>query len=86
MSTIQDVAAEDLARLFHHYRQALMHDSDPHENENEQRSSSWERTPPTERKLMVAAARLALLELSTTPASSPGRKYYGKPGEADWGC
>jgi len=88
MSTIQDVAAEDLARLFHHYRQALAHDCDSHENENEneQRSSSWERTPPTERKLMVAAARLALLELSTTPAPSPGRKYYAKPGEADWGC
>ncbi|MGA7755487.1 MAG: hypothetical protein WCB05_21840 [Candidatus Sulfotelmatobacter sp.] len=84
MSTIQDVAAEDLARLFHHYRQALAHDCDSHENE--QRSSSWERTPPTERKLMVAAARLALLELSTTPAPSPGRKYYAKPGEADWGC
>jgi hypothetical protein len=36
---------------------------------------------------MIAAARLALLELSTAPEPrNPGRKYYAKPGEADWGC
>jgi uncharacterized membrane-anchored protein YhcB (DUF1043 family) len=77
MSTIQEVSAEQLARLFHHYHQALAHDCD----------ASWDTTPDSERKRMVAAARLALLELSTTPAPSvPGRKYYAKPGEADWGC
>jgi hypothetical protein len=37
--------------------------------------------------LMVAAARLALLELATTPARPARiRKYYAKPGEAEWGC
>ena len=49
--------------------------------------TSWDRTPQNERKRMVAAARLALLELATTPAQPrPVRKYYAKPGEAEWGC
>lgn len=85
MSTIQDVNAEQLANLFHHYREALAHDSEGQNGEEE--SSSWDRAPQRERKLMVAAARLALLELATTATESrPNRKYYAKPGEADWGC
>ncbi len=70
--------------LFHNYREALARGCDSHEAQG---SSSWDRAPQNERKLMVAVARLALLELATTPApSSPGRKYYATPGEADWGC
>lgn len=85
MLTIQDVSAEQLARLFHHYREALAHECDGRGIKEE--SSPWDRTSQNERKLMVAAARLALLELATTPAqTSPSRKYYAKPGEADWGC
>jgi hypothetical protein len=81
MSTIQDCSAEQLARLFHHYREAL----DGHGIKPE--SVSWERTPQNERRRMVAAARLALLELATTPAQpSSSRKYYAEPGEAEWGC
>lgn len=30
MVTIQDVSAEQLAKVFHHYREALQHDSDGH--------------------------------------------------------
>lgn len=83
MSTIQDVSAEQLAKLFHHYQEALAHDS----HGIKQEKSSWDRTPHDERKLMVAAARLALLELATTPASqSRSREYYAVPGEAEWGC
>jgi len=86
MSTIQDVSAEQLAKLFHDYREALSHDGAGHGIKEE--SSSWDRTPQNERKLMVAAVRLALLELATAPAPapSPGRKYYAQPGEAEWGC
>jgi hypothetical protein len=86
MSTIQDVSAEQLAKLFHDYREALSHDGAGHGIKEE--SSSWGRTPENERKLMVAAVRLALLELATAtaPAPSPGRKYYAQPGEAEWGC
>jgi hypothetical protein len=83
MSMFQDVNAEQLAKLFHHYHEALAHDCD---SQNGEGASSWERAPQNERKLMVAAARLTLLELSTPPAPpSPERKYYAKPGEAEWG-
>ncbi len=81
MSTIQDVSAEQLAKVFHHYRAALAHDGDTSEN-----VSAWDRAPQEERKLMVSAARLALIELATAPAeSTPRRKWYAEPGKAEWG-
>jgi hypothetical protein len=84
MSMIQDVDAEQLAKVFHHYHEALAQDCDSH---NGEASSAWERAPQNERKLMVAAARLTLLELAAPSApASATRKYYAKPGEADWGC
>ena len=85
MSTIQDCSAEKLAQLFHHYHEALAHGSENHSHE--EGASTWDRTSQQARKLMVAAARLALLELATTPAPADSkRKYFAKPGEADWGC
>jgi hypothetical protein len=82
MSTLHDVSAEQLAKLFHHYREALAHNGCSHDD-----SSAWERTPEQERKRMVAAARLALLELSTCSAPvESDRSYFAKPGEAEWGC
>ena len=88
MWSIQDVSAEDLAKLFHHYRGALAHNFEcPGDDGTSSSSSSWDRTPQHERKLMVAAARLALLELATTPEPVyEKRPYFAKPGEADWGC
>jgi hypothetical protein len=84
MSTIQDVSAEQLAKVFHHYREALTHNGECHGSEEQ--TSSWDRAPQNERKLMVAAARLALLELAMIPAPpNPRRKYYATPGEAEWG-
>src|ERR1700730_12435357 len=65
MLSIQEVSAEQLAKLFHHYQDALAHGCAGHNNED---GSSWDRTPPNERKVMIAAARLTLLELSTAPA------------------
>lgn len=83
MSTIQDCSAEQLAKLFHHYREAMAHDDDTHGSKD---ASSWEHASQNERKLLVSAARLTLLELATTPVQSrPNRKYYANPGEADWG-
>lgn len=85
MWSIQDVSAEELARLLHHYRGALAHDFDGHNSE--EAPSAWDRAPQSERKLMVAAARLALLELAaTSPQTAASRPYFAKPGEADWGC
>jgi hypothetical protein len=84
MWSIQDVSAEELAKLFHHYHGALAHDFDCQSDEE---GSSWDRTPQHERKLMVAAARLALLELAAAPQQADAnRQYFAKPGEADWGC
>jgi hypothetical protein len=86
MSTIQEVSAEQLAKLFHHYREALAHDCGAAHGTKEERST-WENASQSERKLMVAAARLTLLDLSTAIAQpEPGRKYYATPGEAEWGC
>jgi hypothetical protein len=85
MWSIEDVSAEELARLFHHYRGALARDFGA--EGNGEVGSNWDRAPQSERKLMVAAARLALLELATASApSKPGRKYFAAPGEAEWGC
>lgn len=83
MSSIQDIPAEELARLFHHYHEALAHDVDG----REKAAASWDRTSSKERQLMVAAARLALQELAVaSEQNNPSRKYFATPGEADWGC
>jgi hypothetical protein len=85
MSSIQEVSPEELAKLFHHYQEALAGDFDCRVGKGN--SPSWEQTPQNERKLKIAAARLALLELAATPQQDgPSRKYYAKPGEAEWGC
>jgi hypothetical protein len=85
MSSIHNVCAEDLAKLFHHYHEALAHDV--HGHATRQADVSWEEAPQKERKLMIAAARLTLLELAATSGEEQSnRQYFAKPGEADWGC
>ena len=85
-SSIQNVSAEDLAKVFHHYHEALAHDF--HGHASREADFSWEQAPHTERKLMIAAARLTRLELAAnaTEAEPSSRQYFAKPGEADWGC
>jgi hypothetical protein len=83
--SIQEVSAEQLAKPFHHYQEARAHDFNRPNSENE--AHSWDQTPQNERSLMVAAARLALLELAATAEQTNlNRRYFAKPGEADWGC
>ena len=85
MSSIHDVSAEDLAKLFHHYHEALA--GDFHDHAGRLADSSWEHAPQTERKLMIAAARLTLLERAAmAEVERENRQYFAKPGEADWGC
>jgi hypothetical protein len=84
MWSIEDVSAEELAKLFHHYRGALANDFGA--EGNGEIGSNWDRAPQSERRLMVAAARLALLELATAPAQPVVRRYFATPGEAEWGC
>ena len=69
--SIQEVSPELLAALFHHYHQALAPDfhcaSDPN-------AEPWEEIPQQEKGRMVAAARLALLELAGTDPEACGSK------------
>ncbi len=85
MLTIQEVNADQLANLLCNYRQALSEGSSAdHENHRDPRS---EVQSQSERKLMVAAVRLALLELAAPSFTGESRrKYFATPGEADWGC
>ena len=79
MST-QEVFVQRFARLFHHYQEALS-------PEAEQESASWTSVPAGERHRLMAAARLAILELETDARTEDdSRRYFAKPGEAEWGC
>ncbi|MFI5114006.1 MAG: hypothetical protein ACHP7J_02595 [Terriglobales bacterium] len=83
MATIQNVQPEELARLFHQYQEMLAPDFDC----KAESSPCWEKTPSNERRLLIAAARLTLDELTfTTGEAQPARPYFAKPGEAEWGC
>lgn len=80
MSFTVNASAEELARLFHHYQEALAGDFDC-----PPAKGAWEKTPQNERNLRVAAVRMALLELAQSQ-DEPNREYFAKPGEAEWGC
>ena len=82
--SIQEVSAEQLAELFHHYRKALGSNFDC---ETDQDHESWKDLPVQDRSRMVDAARLALLELdSQEEKRKNSKRYFAKPGEAEWGC
>jgi hypothetical protein len=79
-----DVAPERLAEIFHHYQQALLPEGSGKGSES---NSSWKEVSPQVRSRLVAAARLALLELETlTNEPAKARQYFAQPGEAEWGC
>ena len=81
---VNEVAPERLAELFHHYHQALMPETSGKSIEGR---VSWNEVPPQEKRRLVAAARLALLELdSMTNDRAESRQYFAPPGEAEWGC
>ncbi len=81
--SIQEVSAERFAQLFHHYHRALADDSGRGANLGIQ--DAWADVPSGERDRMIAAARLALLELEAIDQCH-SRQYFAKPGEAEWGC
>lgn len=82
--SIQEVSAEQLAKVFHHYHQALGPDFGCASKAN---TETWEQVPQSEKGRLVAAARLALLELASTASEwEDSRRYFAKPGEAEWGC
>ncbi len=76
----QEQFVQQFARLFEHYTHAL--NSDP-QHENQAASP----TSDNDDNRLVAAARLAILELETNAKMERNaRKYFAKPGEAEWGC
>jgi len=82
--SIQEVSAERFAQLFHHYHQALANESG---NAAHTRTcDAWAEVPPSEKSRMIAAARLALLEVELIPSERQSRRYFAKPGQAEWGC
>lgn len=82
--SIQEVSAEQFAELFHHYHHALAPDFGCQSDHPYQ---SWNDVPIEERNRMTAATRLALLELESLGVEQlDRRRYFAKPGEAEWGC
>lgn len=82
--SIQEVSPEQLAKLFHHYHQALAPDFGC---ADEAKTPSWPHVPQEERNRLIAAARLALTELAATEHHEEEKsRYFARPGEAEWGC
>jgi hypothetical protein len=84
LMSIQEVSAERFAQLFHHYHQALADESG--NTAHTRTCDAWADVLPPEKSRMVAAARLALLEVELIPSERQSRRYFAKPGEAEWGC
>jgi hypothetical protein len=79
-----DVAPERLAEVLHHYQQALSPEASGKGSEG---NRSWKEVSPRVKSRLVAAARLAMLELeSMTSERANTRQYFAQPGEAEWGC
>jgi hypothetical protein len=81
MST-QEVFVQQFAKLFVHYQEAL---TLTNEGAPEADAATWQDTPEMERERLVAAARLALLELESNQQDD-SRRWYARPGQAEWGC
>ena len=82
MST-EEVFVQQFAKLFVHYRDALTQDQ---VMPSERPIHEWSEIPGVEREQMLAAARLALVEIESCAMEDDSRRYYAKPGEAEWGC
>jgi len=83
MST-QEVFVQQFARLFHHHHEALSPES---EHTTQAQLAAWNSVPSEERDRMMEAARLAIVELeSNARLEDDSRKYFAKPGEAEWAC
>ena len=61
MPMVQNISAEEMARLFHHYREMLASDFGFQSSEG---SVPWEQVLPDHRNLMVATARLVLHDMA----------------------
>lgn len=75
----QEQFIQQFTRLFHHYTEALF--------PAEERQAVKEDGSRVESNRLVEAARLVILELeSNARLQGDQRRYFAKPGEAEWGC
>ena len=89
--SIQDVSPERFAENFHRFYQALAQDFGCAERPS---GEVWEKASPQEKSCLIAATRLALLDAAShesvdqepTEHEFDSRRYFAKPGEAEWGC
>ncbi len=82
--SIQEVSPEQFAELFHHYHHALGPDFGCAVTPE---SEAWEQLPRPEKNRLIAAVRLALMELAAAARAEENRnRYFARPGEAEWGC
>ena len=81
--SMPEISPEQLAELFIIITRALPPDFEVACNSKTQ---AWEREVQQEKSL-VLAARLALRELSSADKQRQhAKRYFAKPGEAEWGC
>ncbi len=79
MST-QEVFIQQFASLFSYYNEALS-------SGTEKASKPHNPAATDEQHRLFAAARLAIQDLESRPRpADDSRRYFAKPGEAEWGC
>lgn len=78
MST-QEVFIQQFANLFHYYSEALSSGTEQVSVRNSAGVNDQQR--------LFEAARLAIQDLESRPCpETSARRYFAKPGEAEWGC
>jgi len=89
--SIHEVPAEELARFLYRYHQSLA----PYLGcKNASHAEPWTDVAETERRQLVTAAKLALMELraedhdkdNLDPEEEQRQRYFAEPGNAEWGC
>jgi hypothetical protein len=80
----QDLIGEELSRLFRDNQESLARNFGC--STEDELIAQWEQTPPNERRIMLAAAARVDRCKTDTVQNEDRRKYFAKPGEAEWGC
>lgn len=81
----EEISAEQLAKAFFHYHEAL---GPAVSSATGSRPQSWNDVSWSDRSRMIAAARLALIEIghSKEAIETDSSRYFATPGAAEWGC
>ena len=79
--SFDDVSAQQFAERFHHFYQVLAEESPACELSRE-----WVAVSDQEKWHLVAAARLALMEMESASNEQNDSQFFVRPGDAQWGC